>query len=235
MIIITRPVEGVQALTRVLNSYSIPFIVCPVLRIREIKDPPIPSFSFQAVILTSIYSISCFQGLPIKPISLFVVGDRICHSLSFKGNLYSSPDGYKGLLPLLEKYLDPYGGGVLYLSGQDITYDFSAHLKGLPFYRVICYRAEQAQALPALGRAYLRKNKIKGVTFFSTRTLHTFCSLALPFVENFSKITAYCLSNKIAEVAKTWGFKTILTSPQPTVQSMATLMGDTYDYQPTPY
>lgn len=100
----------------------------------------------------------------------------------------------------------PYKAGVLYLRGQDISFDFPAawERKDIKFVDKIVYKAHVTTAFPPFFEESVRKNEIGAVVFFSRRTALNFVNLLqmqglLPLTGG---IKALCISQSVLESVK---------------------------------
>lgn len=232
MLLITRPLEKAKALAEVLHNHHIPTVISPVMDIEYLPlafcDHPF------AVIMTSAHAIPAFNHLSLNPQHVFLVGSKNQQGLIYEGPCHMSPHGYRGLLPLLKKYIDDHQY-VLYLSGDHITFNFESFFKKnfnhILFKRILCYKAHAIKSLSEKAYEAFQANHIRGVTFFSRRSVDLFCHMAHSFRNHFSSYKAYCTSKAIGDVAKKHGFCSVYISPTPTLGDLIQLIRETY-YDP---
>ena len=117
------------------------------------------------------------------------------------------------------KELEPGGGPLLYLSGEETSGDLEGVLgkSGFEIDRVIMYAAVPARALPAMVAGAIRRRAADGVLLYSRRTALVWikCIAAAELGPYMDKVTHFCLSGAVASVIPSgWPTKTASNSSE---------------------
>jgi uroporphyrinogen-III synthase len=120
----------------------------------------------------------------------------------------------------------------LYISGEHIRVDLGQALSvhGMQVERVVAYDATACESLSDTLVEQLRRRQIDAFTFFSPRAAQIFINLAgkAGVIDALSRIDAFCLSEAIAETAKTVNWQGVYTADEATLASLIASVDNAY-------
>lgn len=207
--LITRPLHDALKIEGDLAQIGIESFIEPFLTISHYQNAakiirPYLS-SCQSIVATSANAIRAV-GYIKKPI--ITVGEssaQVAKEMGFEEVTHS-----EGNVAVLEKYIENYyspkNGGLLYISGDHISKDFSP--KGFKTMRVVVYNALPIQKISTKCRNYLKLKEFDYIFFFSKRTAQVFADLTSDF--DFSQTVCCCISRQLTEPIIDLGFKEII-------------------------
>lgn len=207
--LITRPLHDALKMESNLAQIGIESFIEPFLSISHYQNAskiirPYLS-SCQAIVATSANAIRAV-GYVKKPI--ITVGKnsaQVAKEMGFEEISHS-----EGNVTALEKYIENYysskKGGLLYISGDNISKDFAP--SGFKTMRVVVYNALPVQKISTKCKNYFELKEFDYVFFFSKRTAQVFADLTSDF--DFSETVCCCISQQITEPLIDLGFKEII-------------------------
>ncbi|MBY0461715.1 MAG: uroporphyrinogen-III synthase [Alphaproteobacteria bacterium] len=225
-ILLTRPEPVLTKTASRFNDAGIDVIKEPLMEII-----PVPSFNltverYQAILTTSSMAIRAFAKLsPERYIPLWCVGEvskQTALKLGFK-SIYV-PQGFdenaQGLIAAIKETLNFDQGPLLYIRGDHIQADLKGILNSFGYIidSMILYKSIAKESFSNKARDFLltkNKNSLRGITFFSLRTVDIFLNLcqkegAVPQYEQFIALSLSAAISKKLE-ALPW-FKIITAS-----------------------
>ncbi len=211
-LLITRPQPDAELLAARLAQCGITSLIHPMLRIEAV--PHVIAGQYDGLIMTSRNAVryaECPKHLP-----LFCVGEETAS--------YAEHCGYTDIAVIAQDAATllpriPANGRFLYLSGADISREFPAHVE-----RVVTYKAHSVtDASPELEKA-MGCESLHGVILYSIRTAQTFHAMVEKYDWDISKMTAYCLSEAIAESCKAYPWKSIVAADAPTTDTLVAIL-----------
>ncbi len=210
-VLLTRPQRDSERIAPDFKELGYEVIISPVLGIKhfDIIVPP-----YDLICLSSKNALPVLQNIP-KNTPLFCVGSytkQLIQDMGFS-TITMAPTA-KDLYALLKAQ----PGKILYLSGAITTLDFSEHLKNCT--KVICYEATPLKSFSV----DVFKKSITHIPLYSARSAELLHKLLRKNKINLRGITILALSIEIANIVKDFDFKEILTSANPTHQSLLTLL-----------
>lgn len=219
LILLTRPAPESARLLRSLTQHGFQALIDPMLRVEPVFCPPLNLKHVQAVVTTSIHGLQRFAQLtPDHDLPLYVVGEVSESHARQQGftHVCAAQGSVDHLMALIKKNLNPQSGKLVYLSGQDIKKDLPKLLgqEGYHMEHFVVYRAFAASSLKQETQEALLMGRLKGILFFSSRTVEIFLNLTHMYSKAFRDMIAVCLSKEIAHGLKPYCWKEILLSDE---------------------
>lgn len=227
-VLLTRPQSQSEKTAEKITALDpawVPYIA-PLMRIMPMPWA-VPSFTPQALIITSLNATSALARLPFKA-PVHVVGTATAEAVRDLGfDVSTIARNGDDLAQLLADAARPEDGPLLYLSGVDITADFTSLLapKGLQVIRQQVYRTEMLDQLPLSVLEAIDAGQIGCALVYSRKSLEALIR-ALP-VHYRAKIAILCLSEAICDDADA-GFRRILCAAHPNEASLLDLLDDVH-------
>lgn len=223
-LLLTRPLLDSKKTKSILEECGHKVYTEPMFKIKYLETEL--AQDFDVIISTSSNSIRALSKTSWKRNhSIITVGNgtmRVAKELGFTNVV--SANGNVGDLILYIKEHYPQELKFLYVRGKEISFNLKKALakKGFAVKEVILYESIDRKRLTKKCKKLLLANLIKGVIFFSARTAKIFCFLAegSNLVDSIRNITAYSMSEKITASLVSYCWKNIITSSQPTQESM---------------
>lgn len=232
-VLVTRPREDAEPLAERLNTLGIEAMIEPLLTVAfdEAAAPDLDGV--QAILATSANGVRAFASLSARrDIPLLAVGDataRTARDIGFR-HFESAEGNVETLARLVALRCDPARGPLLHVAGSQLAGDLAGLLeaRGFAYRRAVLYAARPAEALSAEAAAALEEGKLDGVLFFSPRTAETFVSLVRQgkLARTCRRLVAFCLSEAVAERARTIAWRRIAVAAHPDQDSLLTLLAD---------
>lgn len=233
-ILITRPIDQSIELAELLKLKGYHPYLSPLL---DIKPHPFDPHALQYAdfyIATSIHALDAASKSLFCRLStpLFVVGDHLKEKalkLGFKD--VTSASGNAQDLEALIIQTAPKGSALLYLRGEDISYDLEASLrqKGYETGSLIVY---QSAPLPLTSAALslIENDKIDYVSLFSNKTAQFFLNEIAPLKKAYFPLMLITLSPKITHSieASALNFSKILTCSHPDVTEFVAVLENSF-------
>lgn len=225
-VLITRAApEAETTAARVARMGHTP-IVSPALVIETIACTFDPK-GVQALLFTSAAGV---RALGKHDLPALAVGEGTAEAARAIGYAdVRSADGAAVDLIELAKGLDPQGGAMVHVSGEDIATNVADAIAdaGFTAARMIAYRARAAATLSPSALNLLTRVSVSDlVMFHSARGAESFCRLAdgAGLHTQAAKLTAICLGARSAETAAAFDFKRVLVASAPREKSLLALL-----------
>lgn len=210
---------------------------CPMLRIESAKDAA-PALQkalqdpVQGLLMTSANGVREFAALEKKrDWPVYAVGDATAQAAKEAGfkTVHSAQGDVDSLATLVIKKADPVKGAFVHSAGSCVAGDLKGKLEvaKLSYIRVVTYKAEAEQTVPPAILADLKAAKYDGVLFYSPRTADLFAQAIqkAKAVESLKPLTAFALSQAVADKIKGLGFKAIKVAPKPEQKALLDVIG----------
>lgn len=233
-LLITRPQADAETLAEKLEPLGHNCLLEPMLTIHQttcaldkldeyLKPKP------QAVIVTSKHALELFKSVEkFADIPTFASGARTGEYAEKIGMKKVTVTGEKvsELADYAATNLSPENGALLYFSGEHITTDLQSVLPEFKVKRLITYSAELTSSFSAETAKALQEGKIDGVVLFTQRSADAFKRCLKKSLKRIKlkEVTAYCLSDAVANTLKAEGFKEIISAKKPTEDGMVALI-----------
>lgn len=217
-LLITRPREDAEFLAQRLLGLGHQVVIEPLLDIRFLAtaaaDVERLQDGVQALLVTSANGLRAFAKCsPRRDLRVLAVGEASAQAARAAGfdDVESADGDVVALARLVMERLVPKDGALLHVAGTKVAGDLAGSLEkaGFDVRRAVLYEAVTASALSPAVRADIAAGKIDGVLMFSPRTAENFTGLIeqAALGQNCQQMTAYCLSEAVAEKARQvdWG------------------------------
>ena len=229
-LLLTRPRQDSLALADELARHDVKSLIEPMMTIRIDDDARLDLSGAQAILLTSANGARALAaGSPdeeARLIPVLAVGCITAHAARDAGfRAVTAADGdVDALAALATARLDPDSGRLVHVAGRVSTGDLAARLRAAGFEaeRAPLYDAVASHALSAPARRALEARNLAGVALFSPRTAHLFAKLAREsgLDSTARTLTAFCLSQAVAEAAATLSWQRICVAAAPRQDSL---------------
>ncbi|MEX2642486.1 MAG: uroporphyrinogen-III synthase [Acetobacterales bacterium] len=232
VLVVTRPEAQARAFAQSLGAGA-DVLAAPMLEIEAIPPGPLEPGRVQAVLFTSANGVRYAPREPaLEKLPAFAVGDATAAAARAAGFATVESAGGDGaaLARLVADRLKPEGGALLHLSGAEVADDPGAQLRkaGFVVNRLAVYRARPARTLPGEVRDALGEGVVDAVLFFSPRGAASFVSLATRagLERGCGNALALCLSEAVAEAARSLAWREVRHAAQPTADAMLALVAE---------
>jgi uroporphyrinogen-III synthase len=218
---ITRPIADAKSFSEALQRIGVKTVLEPLMSIENIEGPSLDLSRYQALLITSANGARALKGWTTeRNIRVFAVGDASAQAaieLGFQ-NVESAGGNVEMLAHLAINQLSGEGGPLLHVAGTRVAGDLSRVLlqAGFDIRREVLYRARFIDSFSTRFAQALDAGEIDGVALFSPRTASVFVELAEKSnVTNLKTVTAYCLSQAVAENVVGISWEKIIVSNTP--------------------
>ncbi|MBL6928401.1 MAG: uroporphyrinogen-III synthase [Rhodospirillales bacterium] len=235
-VLVTRPVLDAGPLIALLGERGIEASAEPLISI-EIKENAKPKLSgVQGLLATSANGIRAFAALePSRSRIVYAVGDATAKAAAEAGfeRIESAGGDVETLAALVVKRADPSAGALLHIAGTKLSGNLGKMLteKGFTYRRSVMYEATAVDRFTSETVDAIRQGRIDGVLFFSPRTAETFVTLVRKsrLVRACGAISAYCLSQAVAERAGAIPWRDVHVAKRPDQGALLDLFGTKTD------
>lgn len=226
-LLITRPEEDARPLADALAGRGVETVTAPLLSIEIDSGPPLDMTGVAGVLITSANGARALAARTNRrDLPAYAVGDASARQARAEGftDVHSAGGDVDDLARVVAETADPAAGALLHAAGSRVAGDLKGLLeaRGFACRRAVLYRAETARALPAAACAALADGSVDGVLFFSPRTAATFVRLveAAGLASACVALTAYCLSDAVAEQAGALPWRRAVVAARPDQASL---------------
>lgn len=237
-IVITRPPGEGDALTEALHARGHHILHEPLTHIyfRHTAQSTLASAlrrNPDAIIVTSRHgALALATFTPMRDMALICVGETTYQTATSAGFTRVSMAGGT-VESLLEYVLSAYdeGAALLYISAERVRLDLSVVLEkqGMITERIVLYEAIAAEHFSDTFAEHLKRGHVNAVTFLSQRAAEVFLQLtANAHLEHcLSALSAYCLSQTIAQTLDPAAWAAIHVAQTPTLTSLIDCIDNT--------
>lgn len=223
-LLLTRPLLDSKKTKSILKKYGHRVYIEPMFKIKYLNTKL--AQNFDVILSTSSNGIRSLSRISQeRDCSIITVGNgtmRVAREFGFT-SVVSANGNVRDLVSYIREFY-PQELKFLYVRGEEISFNLKKALteKGFSVEEAILYEAINRKKLTEKCKKFLMTNSIDGILFFSTRTAKTFCSLVerSNLLDSIKNITAYSMSKKITENLASYCWKNIITSSQPTQESI---------------
>lgn len=232
-IVITRPQLESQRTAQLLEKIGFETFIEPTISIEIIAStrPELLSAAgtADAIIVTSLNALRALQEFQLPAcIPIVLVGQEA--SLRAKEYGFVNTELAGENVDALCGYtkLNYPGKKLVYASGVNITKELSAMNCGADVTRIMVYKTIPKEKLSVEFKHKLVNGEFYGISFFSSKNAEIFCELLKKEnMENYIKpIFAFCLSEKIAEYIKKYGFKATIYPENANLDAFSKLLSN---------
>lgn len=220
-ILITRPKEQARELITILEGKNFSVFSEPLFLVE--KMPVKKNFFLQkgdkisAAIITSANAAFALIDLDLpRDLKIFSVGKKTAKQLldaGFNNIVFSPKKDAASLCDLIVKTQKDKSGLVLYFHGSVVSFNFERELKKHAFkvQNILAYKTREMKNFSADFLRFSHKNHCDEVLIFSQKSAEIFCELVKRhnLLEYFERAQILCLSQKILEPIKKFGFKKV--------------------------
>lgn len=224
-LLVIRPEEDAAELARLLAARGHEAVTAPVMSVRFLDDAELPARAWQALLVTSANGARALarhaQAAALKEVRVLAVGPASAQAMTDAGFRWveAAEGDVDALAALVCLELSPDGGPLLHVAGRVVAGDLRAVLavQGFAVERVVLYEAVAADRLPEAARKALTEGGVDGVLLHSPRTARIFVSLvrAAGLEAALSRMTAFCLSQAVADALGGTNFLTVKIAARP--------------------
>ena len=229
-LLLTRPREDSLALAEVLARHGVDALIEPMMTIRIDEGARLDLSGAQAILLTSANGARALAAAApdraARQLPVLAVGcatARTAHDAGF-GMVTAADGDVDALAALVQDRLRPEAGRLVHVAGRVSTGDLAARLRdaGFEAERVPLYEAVAARALTPPACRALEAQALAGVALFSPRTARLFAKLVLEsgLDSTVRALTAFCLSQAVAEAAATLSWQRVSVAAAPLQESL---------------
>lgn len=229
--LVTRPRPEGEELAARLREVGIEALLEPMLDLVPLPHAPIEFEDVKGVLLTSRGAAHALAAATqSRDFALYAVGDAtagVARRLGFI-NVTSAGGDAAALAKLVETTVDPAKGPLLHVRGTHTAGDLAGGLaaSGFTVREAVLYDAKPAAQLSTICAAALRSGELDGALFFSPRSAETFVNLTrMAGLEAAAgRLDAYCFSDAVAKAAANVGWRRVVVSPSPDLETMIGLL-----------
>jgi len=230
-VLITRPFSEAEPLAEILRERGFETCISPVMEIVPLEFIPPSDRNYRAVVLTSGNAVGALEAAKLPPdLPVFCVGDATARRLAATEftDIRSASGDSEDLVALIARDLKPAGDPLLYLSGMMIAADIGAALDdaGFAVDRHVVYRAQGIATPNEAVVVALAAGSVDGVLLYSPRSARIFLDhLNGAKLDLMAKeMTAYCISNAAADVARNLQWRKVAIASRPTQKDLLALL-----------
>jgi len=230
-ILVTRPAEDCKPLIAALAQLGHEGVAAPLLDIRLIDGDELDLSCVQGLLFTSANGARAFAGRSgERDLPALCVGDataREALALGFE-TVKSASGDVEALAALAVRALDPAAGALLHPAGSKLAGDLAALVQaaGFTYRREVLYQAIKAETLPVDALNALSAGNVDAVVLYSPRTGAAFARLLdkAGAREQLKTVSAYCLSDAVADQIKGLAWRKIVIAAHPDQASLLALL-----------
>ena len=230
-LLITRPLADAEPLAQQLQGLGHQTVIEPLLDIRYLDTAAADTERLldgaQALLVTSANGLRAFVAAsPLRDVAVYAVGEASALAATQAG--FSKVDSATGDVEALARrvieQLQPQDGALLHVAGSRVAGDLAGSLgrAGFDVRRAVLYDAIKARQLSSPVNHDIATGSFDGVLLFSPRTAESFVALIeqAGLSETCEGMTAYCLSDAVAEKARVLNWCQVRVAARPDQQSL---------------
>lgn len=230
-LLITRPEADAALLADRLRELGHEPFVEPMLHIHYLDMMELELEGITGVLITSAAGIRALARISgDRRVPVFAVGEASGEAASELGyrTVHVAGGDVNALARMVSERLGDDGGLLFHAAGSAVAGDLKGMLEasGLTVFRTALYDARTAERFSARTAAQIANAEIDGVLLYSARTTQTFAKLvaAAALGEECSRMTAYCLSQAVADAASDIPWQALHVADHPTQADLLSLI-----------
>lgn len=222
-VLVTRPQPDADLTAGLLRERGHAPLVVPLLEIvTDLPDKPLETAGVQGFLVTSANGAralaSATQAREIKVLAVGAASAETARTAGF-ADVESADGDVETLAALVQARLSPADGRLVHAAGSVSAGDLGGALAkaGYQVEKKALYRAETPDGLPPALETALRGETLNAALFYSPRTARTFAKLVVSsgLTAKLGNITAFCLSQAVADALETMPFSDVRVSYAP--------------------
>ena len=232
-VLITRSEIDAIPLADLLGTLNIVSVLDPMIKVEMVPGPPLSLTDVQALVMTSANGVRAYCARNFeRELPLFAVGDATAREAMVNGfnNIYTACGNVSHLAELVQAQLFKNGGELLHVAGTNIAGDLAGDLlrAGFKYRRDTLYNVVATQFLRPETISALMKKELQGVLLYSPRTAQIFCQCAVADldVNMLSSVTAYCLSQAVANQVNALKWRAVVVASSPMQSKLIHVVAD---------
>lgn len=230
-VLVTRALEDAQPLAAELAVDGIEAVLAPMLSyefLEPLADPELRPAAYLVTSRNGAEALARYTRDRNSPV--FAVGEATAERL--RGHQFEAVESADGdaaaLVSLVARQIQPDAGPLCFLSAETVAGDVEDRLRqgGYTLRRIVAYRSVPAASLPDEAAARMRAGEVAGVLFFSPKTGRAFVDLVTlaGLTASCSDMTAYCISDAVAESVAALPWAAIRVAPHPRKRDLLALL-----------
>ncbi len=230
-ILVTRPSETAKKLGSRLERLGHSVLYAPMLDIKFREGLTLDPSEAQALLVTSANGVIGYAALTSsRDIRVYTVGDKSAETARSTGfeTVFSAQGTVEELAELVIGELDPEKGPLLHVGGARLAGDLKQRLEsaGFSYRREILYDAHDIEEFPDHVLRALEEETLTGILLFSPHTAGIFTKNIerSGLKAHLKGVTAWCLSQNVADKLAGYPFAACQVASEPTEDSLLTLM-----------
>ncbi|MDF2094673.1 uroporphyrinogen-III synthase [Aquibaculum arenosum] len=230
-LLVTRPREDAGETLAALERRGHQGLSEPLLHLHRLAVEWPPRAELQALVITSRNGLRGYLAeVPDRSLPVYAVGPGSAEEARRAGfaEVHDADGDAHALADLIRRSLDPRDGALLHPSGRDVADGLSDPLRanGFDLRRCVVYAADAVEALSHDCVSALERGTLDGALFFSPRTGATFAALieGAGLQQACSAMTAYCLSDAVAQTVVSMPWHAIRTAAAPNQAALLSLL-----------
>lgn len=237
--LVTRPAEDAERIAGPLRHRGIDVLTEPLLVVTPAAAADVDLSDVAAFLMTSANGVRALTtALGDDPwahrLPAFCVGDqtaRVAEEAGFT-RVFSAGGDVHSLAALVTKSFRTDAGTLLHVAGSKVAGDLKGTLEaaGFTVRRTVLYESRKAAALSADTHRALADRTVDAVLLYSPRTAAAFATLAkkAELSEALTSLSAYCLSQAVADQLADLPLARVRVSAEPTQDSLLAIFDEDY-------
>jgi len=237
--VVTRPAHDAERIAVPLSARGVEVLTEPLLAVVPAAAVEVDLTGVQAFLVTSANGARALAATvgsdpDARALPALAVGDQTAQTLEEHGftDVRSADGDVHALSAMVQRDLNPADGALFHAAGSKVAGDLAGDLKakGYTVRRKVLYETRAAVAFSAEMREALAAGKVDAVFLFSPRTAETFANLAkkADLTDACKNVTAYCLSQAVADKLKEIPFKAARVADRPRQDSLLAVFDEDY-------
>lgn len=230
---VTRAEPGASATAARIEALGHTVVLAPMLSIEFLAVADAPDH-LAGVLFTSANGVRAFaRAHQQRDVPAYCVGDATAAAARAAGFLhtFSASGDVEALAAHVTTHATPRAGALLHAAGADLAGDLEGRLRqnGFTVETRTYYKAVESLALSPVLEAALTSSspRMEGVLFHSARAAATFVRAIekqMNAKESLARITAFCMSDAVADSARGAIWKQILVATEPQDAALLALL-----------
>jgi len=228
-ILVTRPREEGEAITRRLAAMGHQTLLAPLLSVKFLDGAPLDLAGIQAVLVTSANGVRALvRRTPNRHAAIFAVGPQSAIAAREAGFLrvQSAAGDAATLAQAVARWADPRAGILLHAAGEEASGALCERLTahGFQTRRENLYRMEKATRLPEQAVQAIRQGEVEAALFFSPKSAALFAECVAKEDLTTDRLIAISISANTAQALKGLSFAEVRIASRPDQDALLTCL-----------